>query len=123
MTGCPRAAPILSDRSRAMMSGGPPAGVGITSLTGRSGKACALCKTNNGAINRARAPKIFSFIFSRLLFELVGHLGDGGLGAIVIALLAAGGPADADGPDGFVAHIDRHAAAERDHLGEIALRL
>src|SRR5215213_5158053 len=46
MIGWPRAAPILSDRSRAMMSGGPPAGEPTTSLTGRSGNACALGKAN-----------------------------------------------------------------------------
>src|SRR3954471_818004 len=50
MTGWPRAAPILSDRSRAMMSGGPPAGEPTTSLTGRSGNACALGKANSGVM-------------------------------------------------------------------------
>ena len=44
ITGCPRMAAILSDRSRAMTSGGPPAVDGTTSLIGRSGNACALCK-------------------------------------------------------------------------------
>jgi hypothetical protein len=33
-----------------MMSGGPPAGEPTTSLTGRSGNACALGKANSGVM-------------------------------------------------------------------------
>ncbi len=43
------------------------------------------------------------------------------LGAILVALLAAGRSADADRADHLVADLDRHAAAERDHLRQAAL--
>src|SRR4051812_31357501 len=58
-----------------------------------------------------------------LLFELIRHLGDGGLRTTFVALLATGRSADADGADGFIANLDRHAAAERDHVREHALAL
>ena len=51
--------------------------------------------------------------------QLIRHLGDAGLGAGFIAGLARA--ADADRPDGVVADVDRDAAAERDHVGELAL--
>src|SRR5258708_14726599 len=52
--------------------------------------------------------------------ELLRDLGNAGLGAGLIAGLARA--ADADGPDGVVADVDRNTAAARDHVGELALR-
>src|SRR5207245_4242687 len=60
ITGCPRAAAILSEMSRAIWSGGPPAGDGTTSLMGRSGYACALCNTSACATT---ATKTVSILF------------------------------------------------------------
>src|ERR1700674_3739891 len=51
--------------------------------------------------------------------ELIGDLGDARLGAGLVAGLARA--ADPDRADGVVADIDGHAAAERDHVGELAL--
>src|ERR1700751_3675703 len=60
-TGWPRKVAILSDRSRAMMSGGPPAGDDTTNLIGRSGKACAPGRTNCAA-RRINALAILGFM-------------------------------------------------------------
>src|SRR5713101_9204386 len=51
--------------------------------------------------------------------ELLGNLGNAGLGADLIAGLAR--PADAYGPDGVVADVDRNTTAQRDHVGELPL--
>src|SRR5262245_64879310 len=53
------------------------------------------------------------------LFQLVRHLGNPGVGALLVALGARA--ADADGADGLVADLDRHPAAQRNDVGELAL--
>jgi len=61
-TGYPRAADILSMRSCAMISGGPPGGDDTTSLTGRSGKACAPWKSDSCTMHASREVTIFCFM-------------------------------------------------------------
>src|SRR2546426_12581624 len=56
---------------------------------------------------------------SSIRLQLLGNLGNAGLGAGLVAGLAR--PADAYGPDGVVADVDRNATAQRDHVGELAL--
>src|SRR5882672_8697829 len=53
------------------------------------------------------------------LLELVGNFLDASLGARLVAGLVVA--ADPDAADGVVADIDRIAAAQRNHLGELAL--
>src|ERR1700726_1745768 len=55
--------------------------------------------------------------------QLVGHLGDAGYRAGLFLRLAADGAAQADGADGLLADVDRHATAERDAVRQRALAL
>src|SRR5579883_3424863 len=53
-------------------------------------------------------------------FQQGRDLGDAGLGASVVLLLAGAGAAHAS--DDLAAHLNRHAAAQREDIGHIALR-
>src|SRR5689334_6530811 len=54
------------------------------------------------------------------LFQQIRDFGDAGLGAGVVHLLTRSGAADA--AHDLAARLDRDAAAEREHIGHVALR-
>src|SRR4029079_13585890 len=55
----------------------------------------------------------------RASFQLIGHLGEAGHGALLVAF--APRPADADRADRFLTDLDRNAAAQRDNIGQFTL--